>query len=395
MRSSGNASRVRTENERLVLVVSVAIFLETLFYAVITPLLPQLSHQLHLSKLSAGVMMAAYPAGTMVAALPGGALAVRRGPKFTLITGLLLVVFSTAAFGVLRTAPGLDAARFVEGVGGACVWAGGLAWIVAATPADRRGAVMGSALGTAIAGSLFGPALGALASVTGRAALFSALAAVALLLLIPVRALPDESQPSEQPVSEVLRTLRRPAMTGAMWLMVLPAIASGTFNVLGPLELHRLGADAAVIGATFLAGAAFEALISPMAGRFSDRHGRTLPLRGGLVGVAAGVACFSLPSSAAVLALLIVLTSVALGVFWAPVMALVSDVAERHSVDQAHAAALMNLAWAAGQIVGAAGSGATAKAFGNAAPTVAVAALCLATLAGLRARSAVPAQAPA
>ncbi len=34
---------------------------------------------------------------------------------------------------------------------------------------------MGSALGTAIAGSLFGPALGALASVTGRAVLFSVL----------------------------------------------------------------------------------------------------------------------------------------------------------------------------------------------------------------------------
>ncbi len=52
---------------------------------------------------------------------------------------------------------------------------------------------------------------------------------------------------------------------------------------------------------------------------------------GGWSAVAAGFACFSLPASAAVLALLIVLTSMALGVFWAPVMALLSDVAERHS----------------------------------------------------------------
>ncbi len=57
--------------------------------------------------------------------------------------------------------------------------------------------------------------------------------------------------------------------------------------------------------------------------------------------------------------------------------------------------ALMNLAWAAGQIVGAAGSGASAKAFGNWAPTLAIAALCLATLLGLRAGAAVPVQAPA
>ncbi len=383
-----------SQSRRLVLLVSMAIFLETLFYAVITPLLPELSHQLHLSKLSAGVMIAAYPAGTLVAALPGGALAVRRGPRFALITGLVLVVISTVGFGFLRTAPGLDLARFVEGVGGACAWAGGLAWIVAVTPAQRRGAVMGRALGTAIAGSLFGPAIGALATVTGRAALFSGLAVVAVLLLIPVWGLADESESSEQPIADALRALRRPALAGAMWLMVLPAIASGLFNVLGPLQLHHLGAGAAVIGATFLAGAGLEALISPVAGRFSDRHGRTLPLRGGLVAVAAGIACFSLPTSAPVLALLIVLTSTALGVFWAPVMALVSDVAEAHALDQAHAAALMNLAWAAGQIIGAAGSGASAKALGNWFPTLVVTALCLTTLAGLRARSGARARRP-
>ncbi len=37
--------------ERLVLVVGAAVFIDTMFYAVIAPLLPALSHQLHLSKL--------------------------------------------------------------------------------------------------------------------------------------------------------------------------------------------------------------------------------------------------------------------------------------------------------------------------------------------------------
>src|SRR5580698_283319 len=132
--------RSKHTNERLLLVVSIVVFMDTLFYAVITPLLPQLSHELHLSKLSAGVMTASYPAGMLVASLPGGALAVRRGPRFTLITGITLLVISTVAFGLLNTAPALDIARFVEGVGGACSWAGGLTWIVSATPVDRRGA---------------------------------------------------------------------------------------------------------------------------------------------------------------------------------------------------------------------------------------------------------------
>ena len=375
----------RAGNERLLLVVSSAIFLETLFYAVITPLLPQLSHQLHLSKLTAGVMTAGYPAGTLIGSLPGGALAVRRGPRFTLITGLVLVVISTVAFALLRSAVELDLARFVEGVGGACAWAGGLAWVVAVTPPERRGAVMGSTLGTAIAGSLFGPAIGALASATGRAALFCALAALTSLLLVPIAAQDDARDSSGQPVTEVLRVLKRPALAGAMWLMVLPAIVSGVFNVLGPLQLHHLGAGAGVIGATFLVSAGLEALISPAAGRFSDRHGRTLPLRGGLIGVAIGAGCFSLASSSLALALLLIVATVPLGVFWAPVMALVADVAERHGLDQAHAAALMNLSWAAGQIIGSAGSGAAGKAFGNGAPTLAITVICLLTLLGLRA----------
>lgn len=375
----------REDNARLVLVVSAAIFLETLFYAVITPLLPSLSHQLHLSKATAGLMTAAYPAGTLIGALPGGALAVRRGPRFTLIAGLLLVVVSTVGFALLNSAAGLGLARFIEGVGGALAWAGGLAWIVAVTPPQRRGAVMGRALGTSIAGSLFGPAIGALASATGRAALFCALAALASVLLVPIAMRPDAKSSSGQPVVDVLRVLHRPALAGAMWLMLLPAIVSGGFNVLGPLQLHHLGASAAVIGITFLVGAAIEALISPVAGRLSDRHGRTLPLRGGLVGVGIGLACFSLADSSLSLALLLVLTMVPLGVFWAPVMALVADVAEAQGIDQAHAAALMNLSWAAGQIVGSAGSGAAGKAFGNAAPTLAITVLCCATLLGLRA----------
>ncbi len=374
----------RPGSDRLVLVVSFAVFLDTLFYAVITPMLPQLTQELHLSKLSAGLMTAAYPAGMLVASLPAGALAVRYGPRATVISGLVLLVISTVAFGLLDTAAGLNIARFIEGVGGACSWAGGLAWIVAVTSPERRGAVMGKAVGTSIAGALFGPAVGALASVTGRAWLFCGLALVASLLLIPVSRLADARGSSGQPVSDVLRMLNRPPLRAAMWLLALPAIVSGALNVLGPLQLSALGAGAGVIGATFLLSAGFEALISPAAGRFSDEHGRTLPLSVGLVGVGVGLACFTLPSTDLLLGLLMVAIAAVLGIFWAPVMALVTDVAEANGIDQAHAAALMNLAWAGGQIVGSAGAGATAKAVSDAFATLFIAGLCLLTLLGLR-----------
>ena len=74
------------------------------------------------------------------------------------------------------------------------------------------------------------------------------------------------------------------------------------------------------------------------------------------------------------------LQTVALGSFWAPAMAMLSDAADSHGMSQGYALALINFAWAAGQIAGAAGGGSLAKAAGDAVPFVLAAALCAATL---------------
>lgn len=371
---------------RLVWIVGAVVFADTLFYSVIAPLLPQLSHQLHMSKAAAGVMTAGYPAGMLVASLPGGMLAMRVGPRFTVCVGLALMVISTLAFGLLHAAVPLDLARFIEGVGGACSWAGGLAWLVAATPVEQRGAMMGKSLGASIAGGLFGPAVGALASAIGRAVMFSGLAAIALALIALTCTLP-ERRPAETQRLDVLKgVFARRDFRASMWLMALPAIVSGLINVLVPLRMHALGSGAGLIGATFLAGAAVEALVSPLVGHMSDRRGRMVPIRLGLGAIAIALACFMLPRSGAVFAVTIVITVMLLGTFWAPAMALVSDLAEDLGIDQALAAALMNLAWAAGQIVGSAGGGAVSKSFGDAVPTAACAVLCVLTLASISRR---------
>ena len=288
---------------RLVIVVGAVVFVDTMFYAAIAPLLPGLAHSLHLSKLSAGVMTAAYPLGTLAGALPGGVLAVRVGPKRTVYAGLALLAGSTLAFGFLDNPALLDLARFVEGLGGACSWAGGLAWIVAEAAPERRGGLIGGALGAAIAGALLGPVIGTIATAIGRGPAFSAVVLLSLVLMIEAGRLPAVRSESRQGVRDLGRSLRDRGVVTGMWLVTLPAIASGLLNVLGPLRLHGLGAAAAAIGATFLAGAAIEALLSPVLGRLSDRRGRLLPLRFGLGGAAVLLACFALPQSAALLAL--------------------------------------------------------------------------------------------
>jgi predicted MFS family arabinose efflux permease len=379
---SGVPTRLRetVSERRLVLVLGAVVFTDTVFYAAIAPLLPSLVHQLHMSKLSAGVMTAMYPIGTFVGSIPGGMLTVRIGPKRTVYVGLALLAVSTLAFGWLHSVAALDAARFVEGVGGAFSWAGALAWLVADVPANRRGERIGGALGAAIAGALFGPVIGVIASAVGRGPAFSGVVVLAIVLIDQARRIPLRHTPSTQRVRDLRVVFSDREVRSAMWLVVLPSLASGMVSVLGPLRLHHLGADAAAIGGVYLVAAGVEALLTPVVGRFSDRRGRLLPLRAGLTGTAAAVVCFTLPSSAALLGALIVVIAAVLATFWAPSMAMLSESAESVGLEQGLAAALINIAWAAGQTVGAVGGGAVAKALGDGAPMAAAAALALVTL---------------
>ncbi len=364
----------------LFIVASAVVFVDTMFYAAVVPLLPTLTHELHLSKASAGVLTAGYAAGTLVGSIPGGMLAARAGPRTTIYAGLFLMGSSSLAFGFLDNIAGLDAARFVQGFGGACTWAGSLAWLIGAVDAGRRGSVIGGALAAAIGGALFGPVIGTLAHALGRAPVFSAVSVVAVALAVAVASLPSPSAPPELGPTRLWEQLRRPAIALGMWLTALPAIASGVLNVLAPLRLSALGATAVGIGATFLIAAGAEAIISPAVGRVSDRRGRMYPLRIGLAAAAVVLVCFPLSSRVVAVAGVVVLVAVALGSFWAPAMAMLSDAAETSGLSQGYAMALINLSWAAGQIVGAAGGGALAKATGDAVPFVISAVLCTGTL---------------
>jgi MFS family permease len=118
----------------------------------------------------------------------------------------------------------------------------------------------------------------------------------------------------------------------------------------------------------------------------SDRRGRILPLRAGLAITTVALLLFTVPQTAVLLAVVIVLETLGLGTFWAPAMAMVADAADSYGVSQGYAMALINLAWAAGQVTGSGGGGALAKATGDAVPFAIAAALCAATLGLMLAR---------
>ena len=99
----------------------------------------------------------AYPAGCFFGAIPSGIVAARFGVKPTVLVGMSCVAVTTALFGFAQEAWQLDLARFLQGLASAFSWTGALAWLVAASPATKRGALIGQAFAFAVAGALFGP----------------------------------------------------------------------------------------------------------------------------------------------------------------------------------------------------------------------------------------------
>jgi MFS family permease len=366
---------------RLLIIGSAVVFLDVVFYAAITPLLPGYVDDLGLSKTSAGVLSAAYAAGTLVASLPAGFMAARVGPRRTLVAGLILLGAASLAFGFGTNIVLLDLARFVQGVAGALAWAGAITWLMVTAPESRRGAVIGDVLAVAIAGALLGPVVGALAHAIGTKAVFSSVLVVAAALTVLALRMPLPAHGERLRVGETAAAIARPQVLRATAFVMAPSILFGVIAVLIPLRMSDLGGGAGAVAAGFMAGAAFEAVLTAWIGRVSDRVGRARPYVFGMIVSAAGLALVPAGQALGVIVALLIVMSIGAGLCFAPALAMLSDAAEASGLHQGLAAGLINVAWAAGQVLGSAGGGATASAAGDAVPCLVVAALLVVTAA--------------
>ena len=373
------SNRVR----RLLLLTSAIVFFDTLFFAALTPLLPRYAETLGLGKAGAGVLAAAYPAGAFVGAIPSGIVATRAGVKPTVVIGLTAVAFCTVLFGLASEPWQLDVARFLQGLASAFSWTGALAWLVAASPAGRRGSLIGTAFAAAVGGALFGPVLGGVASVAGTGWTFGAVGIASLGLVAWAAATPSARPEAPQSLRMLGRAFRDPRVLGAFWFVVLPALLFGAVSVLAPLRLSVLGFGSVAIGAVFFVTGAFEVANNIVVGRLSDRRGPLYPIRIGLAASVVVAAIYPWPDNAYVLAFVVICGGLAFGALFTPAMALLTNLSEERGLDHGYTFALVNLAWAPGQALGAAGGAALARATRDAVPYLALSAVCALTFTAL------------
>jgi len=231
-----------------------------------------------------------------------------------------------------------------------------------------------------VGGALFGPVVGAVADVVGTGVAFGAAAVLGVLLIFMTPKAVASNAVSGQGLRELWSAVQNWHVAIGLWLTMLAGMAFGVFDVLAPLRLAHLGATGLTIAITFLAAAAVEGTASPLVGRQADRRGAVIPVVTALVAAAlVSILAFALPTVGLLVPALMVGLP-AFGALFAPAMALLSEGAHRKHLDQGLAFGLGNLAWAFGQAIAAAGSGALAQATSDWVPYFLLLIACLATL---------------
>jgi predicted MFS family arabinose efflux permease len=381
------AGAVVPRSERPVFVfLLAALLVETLFFVVLSPLLPVYARELHLSRIGAGVLSASYSIGYGLAAVPAGAIVSIIGARSVSLGGLTLIGASCAVFAVGHQVVVLDVARIVTGAGAAAVWAGSIPWLEAIGRPGDRGRMIGLAFSAASAGACAGPAVGAVATLTGSRPAFLGLSGLIFALVACGAVVSAGRGPvaSGRTPWAVGSALRSRTIRIALAMVVLPTLAFGVSGVLLPLRLRGLGVAEVAIATAYLLAAMLEVFTSPLVGRWFDRSGGARVLRATTGASAACVCALALPVPAIVLLGLLVVSFSVFGANWVPSLAQLSASVERQGAGSGLALGLFNLTWAISQVAGAIG-GAALSHLGEAVPFLLLGALFLA---GMRSASA-------
>lgn len=262
------------ENERArarnFVLLWLAIFLDTVGYGIIIPVVPQYATLLGASPGGVGLIFAAYSLTLLLGSLPAGRLADRHGRRGPVVLGMAGLALATLAFALAHSYWMLLLSRLLQGLAASATWTTGLAMIVDMYP-ERQGEKLGLAMTAMGVGSLAGPVLGGtLAHVLGYSAPFYFLALCATLATLAMAALLAETLPATEEKAKEYRHLSANALWGLTVILVGSAVV-GVLEPLLPMDLEaRFRAHEGLIGLVFGVSTLSMLVAQPLAGRLAD-----------------------------------------------------------------------------------------------------------------------------
>jgi MFS transporter, DHA1 family, solute carrier family 18 (vesicular amine transporter), member 1/2 len=265
-----------TGSRRITMAVGVLMFVDAALYLAVLPLLPHYVERFGLSTFEAGVVIAAYPMSVPLVSLGCIVLVPRVGARRITLASAALMSVATVIFAAAPSATVLIAARLVQGFASGSIWTGSMAWVTDNAPEGRRGRESGIVMGMLSAGSIAGPAVGAIAAWAGQGFGFGLVAVVSLVGVALAALAPAGRAHAGAPtrLGDALgRAIRQPATQAALALTLVDLTTFGAVDVLVPLRLGATGTSVAAIAAAIGAGALLGAVTGPIGGRMVDRLG--------------------------------------------------------------------------------------------------------------------------
>ena len=235
------------------------------------------------SDVTVGIVLGAVPVGMLVTRPLAGRIIDRRGPRSVIVVALLAAAAAGALYPLAGSSLTLLPARFLHGAAEACVYTGGLVWVIGIVAPERRGRAIGLYGLCVWSGFTIGPPLGQIAHELGGFNAVWALAAIPPVLgAIVVSRLPAAPAPPEHEGRRQLlpRGSIKPGIGGGMAGIGIAAING--FVVLLCIDRGFGQASGAIAIALF----AFSTLVGRLvAGGLPDRLG---PRRTMMIAVALG-----------------------------------------------------------------------------------------------------------
>jgi DHA1 family solute carrier family 18 vesicular amine transporter 1/2 len=342
---------------RALLVCSIAVFVDTLLYYMIVPLVPELAERISLSQFQVGALFGSYALCLIGGTYVAGRMHFRSGQRLVMMTAIFALGVATLLFATSENFVVLVAARCVQGIAAAFTWVLGLALVMTYYPEAKRGVALGIAVSVANAGYLLGPPVGGL---LGERLGYSAPFILGVFLVVidgfaRYFLLPETQARKEEYDITWRSLLSDPAVKLLAYSSALVGATYAMLDVALPLRLHdAFLASPQEIGLVFAALAITFVVSSPPIGKLSDRFGYLRVLGVGYLLVALILVAPLLVSNLWQMGAVLVFVGLFSNFVFAPCqpgMAKVIDA--RGSVHYAVGVSLLSVSYSIGMMVGA------------------------------------------